>query len=109
MVYGTYNELVTGANLNQLISTSIQSPIETLLKSINIAISWGLTASPPQDPNWATVRLPPTPHMAIVPRAEPLRLTRNLQARKSQGVDVWGSWGSKMLFVSGILWWFDGI
>lgn len=33
----------------------------------------------PQDPNWATVRLPPTPHMALVPRAEPLRLTRNLQ------------------------------
>lgn len=32
-----------------------------------------------KDPNWATVRLPPTPHMAIVPRAEPLRLTRNLQ------------------------------
>ncbi|CAK9051743.1 Uncharacterized protein SCF082_LOCUS28375 [Durusdinium trenchii] len=31
------------------------------------------------DPNWATVRLPPTPHMALVPRAEPLRLTRNLQ------------------------------
>ena len=32
-----------------------------------------------KDPNWATVRLPPTPHMAVVPRAEPLRLTRNLQ------------------------------
>ena len=83
----SYNELVTGANLNQLIS-SIQNPIETPLKSINIAISWGLTVSPPQDPNWATVRLPPTPRMAIVPRAEPLRLTRNLQARKSQGWEL---------------------
>ncbi|CAJ1373238.1 unnamed protein product [Effrenium voratum] len=32
-----------------------------------------------KDSMWATVRLPPTPHMAAVPRAEPLRLTRNLQ------------------------------
>ncbi|CAE7509525.1 unnamed protein product [Symbiodinium natans] len=32
-----------------------------------------------KDPNWATIRLPPTPHMAVVPRSEPLRLTRNLQ------------------------------
>ena len=38
-----------------------------------------------QDPNWATVRLPPTPHMAVVPRAEPLRLTRNLQAGENHG------------------------
>eukprot|EP00439_Symbiodinium_sp_Y106_P044249 s435_g5.t1 len=32
-----------------------------------------------KDSNWATIRLPPTPHMAVVPRTEPLRLTRNLQ------------------------------
>ena len=33
-----------------------------------------------KDENWATVRLPPAPHMEAVPLASPLRLTRNLQA-----------------------------
>eukprot|EP00931_Biecheleriopsis_adriatica_P048568 TRINITY_DN28075_c0_g1_i1.p1 TRINITY_DN28075_c0_g1~~TRINITY_DN28075_c0_g1_i1.p1 ORF type:complete len:4655 (+),score=704.17 TRINITY_DN28075_c0_g1_i1:659-13966(+) len=32
-----------------------------------------------KDPNHATIRLPPVPHMAPVPRAESLQLTRNLQ------------------------------